>query len=114
MKLHKNSYLLALLLSPYLTFSQVETGVRFEADLNWQEVLAKAAKEKKFIFLDIYATWCGPCKQMDKFVYTDTAIGDFFNKQFISIKVQMDTSKNDNGHVREWYSDAHELKNKYR
>ena len=29
-----------------------------------KELLAKAAKEKKYLFVDVYATWCGPCKAM--------------------------------------------------
>ena len=30
----------------------------------WQEALDKAKAEKKLIFLDAYASWCGPCKMI--------------------------------------------------
>ncbi len=46
-----------------LAFTQ--TGIKFE-DGNFSSLLAKAKKDKKLIFLDAYASWCGPCKLMAK------------------------------------------------
>ena len=41
-------------------FSQ---GIQFETG-SWKEVLQKAKQENKLIFVDLYTTWCGPCKKM--------------------------------------------------
>ena len=41
-------------------------GIHFEDGVSWQHVQQKAKAEDKYIFVDCYATWCGPCKQMDK------------------------------------------------
>jgi thiol:disulfide interchange protein len=41
-------------------------GIRFEHGLSWAQVKEKAKAENKYIFMDCYATWCGPCKAMDK------------------------------------------------
>lgn len=32
----------------------------------FKEALLEAKKENKPIFLDVYATWCGPCKKNEK------------------------------------------------
>lgn len=60
-----------------------EGGIVF-FDKSWNEVLAKAKAEHKPILLDIYASWCGPCKKLKKETFTDKDAGDYFNGSFIS------------------------------
>nr|MBA3971052.1 hypothetical protein [Bacteroidota bacterium] len=36
----------------------------------FSELLAKAKKENKMIYIDCYTVWCGPCKWMAKNVFT--------------------------------------------
>ncbi|SHG64377.1 thioredoxin family protein [Pedobacter caeni] len=86
-----------------LTFGQ---GINFEDVPRWKDVLAKAKKEKKAIFVDSYTTWCGPCKQMDKDVFPVKEVGDFFNANFISFKLQMDKTPNDDAIKKGRYADA--------
>jgi thioredoxin-related protein len=88
-------------------------GILWTSGLSWKEVVKKARKENKFIFLDVFATWCGPCKLMDKEVYTAPKVGEFFNQKFISVRVQMDKTKKDDEDVRKWYSDADALSKKF-
>ncbi|HMV43506.1 MAG TPA: hypothetical protein PKD50_13270, partial [Leptospiraceae bacterium] len=45
-----------------------EVGISF-VNSEWKDVVAKATKEKKFIFIDAFTTWCSPCKWMDENVY---------------------------------------------
>lgn len=66
-----------------------QTLVHFE-HTTWKEVLAKAAQENKPIYLDAYASWCGPCKWMVKHVFTDSAVADFYNTHFINVQVDME------------------------
>ena len=54
------------------------------------EILAKAKKEKKNIFFDAYASWCGPCKLLKRDVFTTKTAGDFFNKNFINVAMDME------------------------
>ena len=89
-------------------------GVHFVEGLNWDQVKAKAIAEKKFIFLDCFTTWCGPCKRMDKEVYPTDTVGDYFNSRFLSVKVQMDKTSKDNPEVKGWYTNAQDIARKYR
>ena len=84
-------------------------GIRFEENTTWQQVLAKAKKENKYVFVDAYTTWCGPCKYMAKNIFTQPDVGEFFNARFINLKVQLDTTRNDNEEVKRWYKDAHNI-----
>jgi len=59
----------------------------------FQEALEKAKAENKPIFLDIYATWCGPCKMLKKKTFSHKAVGDYYNQNFINIAVDGETSK---------------------
>jgi len=54
---------------------------------DWQKARDDAKIAGKDIFLDIYATWCGPCKMMDADVYTDSDVAEFYNENYINIKV---------------------------
>ena len=62
------------------------SGVRFR-DGTWEEIKTIAKKENKLIFIDFYTVWCAPCKAMLKEVFTDKTLGDYYNKHFVSIKV---------------------------
>lgn len=65
------------------------TGIQF-FEGSWEEALAEAKAENKLIFMDAYARWCGPCKIMARNVFTDPKTGDFFNENFINVKMDME------------------------
>ena len=105
---------LLLFVIPVFLYAQEGTkGVHFEQNLNWKQILAKAKTENKYIFVDCFATWCRPCKAMDQNIYPLQSVGDQMNDKFISVKVQMDVTKEDNEQVKSWYSDARNLMTQY-
>jgi thioredoxin-related protein len=102
-----------LLLLPLLPFLACAQGVHFEDSLSWTAIRAKAKAENKYIFMDCYTTWCGPCRYMATQVFPQKESGDYFNDKFISVSVQLDTTKADNDIVRAWYADGHDIATKY-
>jgi len=59
----------------------------------WAEAKAKAKKENKLIFLDAYTDWCGWCKRLDATTLKNKQVGEFFNKNFINVHMEMEKSK---------------------
>ncbi len=54
---------------------------------SWADALAKSKKEQKPIFLDIYATWCGPCKRLAKYTFSDPEVVKYYNANFINLSL---------------------------
>ncbi|NIF03818.1 redoxin domain-containing protein [Chryseobacterium sp. Tr-659] len=61
-------------------------GINFQK-IDLETAKKTAAKENKLIFIDLYTTWCGPCKLMAKKTFTDPQIGEMFNKNFVSLAI---------------------------
>ncbi len=73
----------ALLFSCVSLFSQ---GITFEHG-TFEEALSKAKAENKMLFMDCYTSWCGPCKMLQSGPFQDPGVGEFFNENFISFKI---------------------------
>jgi thiol-disulfide isomerase/thioredoxin len=61
-------------------------GIQWQTG-SFESILNKAKAQKKLIYVDIYTTWCTPCKQMDAEVFTNTNVGKIFNENFINYKI---------------------------
>ena len=60
----------------------------------FEEAVEKAKKEKKELFVDFYADWCQPCKLMASQVFTLPEVGEYFNKNFLSLKINVEALEN--------------------
>ncbi|MFK7979568.1 MAG: thioredoxin family protein [Saprospiraceae bacterium] len=82
-------YILSCLIGFSSIYSFAQEGIKF-LEAEFGEVLALAELEGKLVFLDAYTDWCGPCKKMDKEVFSKKEVGDFYNVNFLSVKVNME------------------------
>jgi len=64
----------------------VSQGINFEKG-NWEETIAKAKQEKKLIYLDIFTSWCGPCKMMAKKYFPDEKVAEVYNRDFVNMSI---------------------------
>jgi thioredoxin 1 len=72
--------------------ANAEKGIQF-TEGSWASLLKKAKRENKLIFLDAYTTWCGPCKQLQKNVFTREDVAGVFNGNFINVKIDMEAGE---------------------
>ena len=66
-----------------LGFSQ---GIQFEHG-TWKDVLEKAKQTNKPLFIDVYTSWCGPCKKMSKDIFPLAEVGKVYNENFVCYQV---------------------------
>ena len=66
-----------------------ETGINFFKG-SYKDALIEAKKENKLVFIDAYASWCGPCKMLRQNTFTDKEVSDYFNAHFINLSVDIE------------------------
>ena len=63
-----------------------DNGIKFQ-EINYSTALQKAKKEYKYVFMNVYAVWCGPCKMLKKNTFQSPKVASAFNKSFINIDI---------------------------
>ena len=83
---------LAITLLPFAGKAQVtkKPGSIVFIEDSWLKALQQAAAQKKYIFVDAYASWCGPCKMLKATTFTNQKAADFFNANFINVSIDME------------------------
>ncbi|WP_010178425.1 thioredoxin family protein [Aquimarina agarilytica] len=74
------------------TLVKSKKGIEFFKG-TWLEALEKAEQDKKFIFLDIYADWCSPCKKLKRISFKNEAVGEYYNENYVNIAVDGETKE---------------------
>jgi len=73
----------------FISYVAYNQGIKFYEG-NLESLKKEAAKQNKFIFVDCYTSWCGPCKWLAKNVFTNKQVGDFYNENFINYSLDME------------------------
>lgn len=49
-----------------------------------------ATKQGKLVFIDLYASWCPPCRMMERQVFSRKDVGEFMDQRFVAAKFDTD------------------------
>lgn len=71
------------------TISKSSTQINF-IENSWTEALKQAARQNKYIFVDAYASWCGPCKMLKATTFKNNKVADFYNDNFVNVAIDME------------------------
>ncbi len=79
-----------------LNKARLESGSAMQGEMiHWSSYtdakIQEAEEAAKPVFLDFYADWCIPCKELDNFTYKDPKIVDI-SRKFIMLKVDLTTT----------------------
>ncbi|RZM22284.1 MAG: thioredoxin family protein [Pedobacter sp.] len=86
----KNYSFVGFLLLALLLFALGQVGgsagiTFFKGD--WKSLLSQSRKSGKMIFVDVYTTWCGPCKRMEQEVFPLAEVGKVYNASFVNYRL---------------------------
>lgn len=85
----KNLALIIGLLCSSAVFAQT-------ASINWmsiEEAVEAQKKNPKKIMIDVYTSWCGPCKMMMKNTFTDPNVIAYINENYYAVKFNAESSE---------------------
>jgi len=93
--LHTNHFIIALILVLSSTVKGQENVSKSSTQINfiensWNEALKQAARQNKYIFVDAYASWCGPCKMLKATTFKNNKVADFYNDNFVNVAIDME------------------------
>jgi len=54
--------------------------------LTFEQAEAKMKEQPKKVIVDVYTSWCGWCKKLDKDVYSNDSLIDYVNEHFYAIR----------------------------
>jgi uncharacterized protein YyaL (SSP411 family) len=85
-------FLLAAVLVAKLAPAMAFAAAPIAWKTTWNDALfAQAAKEKRFVLLDLHAVWCHWCHVMDETTYLDPDVARLIGKSYVAVSVDADS-----------------------
>ena len=53
----------------------------------WQGAIDKARSEQKYLVVDVYTEWCGPCRLMKRTTFKNQNVLQFLGKDVVGLQV---------------------------
>ncbi len=77
------------------------------AVISWQThwsdaVFAQAAKDHRFVILDLHAVWCHWCHVMDEKTYSDPKVQALISRRYVAVSVDADSDPDLNSRYGDW------------
>src|ERR1700689_1067911 len=77
------------------------------APISWESrwgdaVFAQAAKDHRFVILDLHAVWCHWCHVMDEKTYGDSKVQALIAKHYVAVSVDADSDPDLNARYGDW------------
>ncbi|CAN5828083.1 hypothetical protein BH18ACI5_BH18ACI5_11010 [soil metagenome] len=73
--------------------SRPRAATPFAWSHDFKSALADARKSNRTLLIDFEATWCGPCKTMDEWIWTDAEVAGLLTSGFVGVKIDGDLEK---------------------
>lgn len=73
----------------FALFTVLATVTLSAQEINWvtlEEAVELQKKNPKKIMMDMYTSWCGPCKMLDKNTFQNKEVADYVNKHYYAVK----------------------------
>jgi thioredoxin 1 len=98
MKVMARKYFVCTLLLMLVAFAPLKSNAQSDKkpagivfiENSWIEALHQAQVKNKYIFVDAYATWCGPCNMLKNITFKNSKAAAFFNASFINVAIDME------------------------
>ncbi|TAF73769.1 MAG: DUF255 domain-containing protein [Bacteroidetes bacterium] len=74
-----------------LIFSGSFAGNVIIENKSFDELKAMSKAANKNLYIDVYTTWCGPCKMMEKETFLQPEVQKAFAKDYIAAKIDLET-----------------------
>lgn len=88
----KTFFILALFLVSLTVHAQ-------KKKINWmslEEAVAAQSVQPRKIMMDVYTSWCGPCKMLDKNTFQNPDVVEYINANYYAVKFNAEGNKDVN------------------